>query len=240
MPEAGDAARDHNMKDVVLIADDETDVVDLVCSNLLAAGFQTLEAGDGPSALAMIRERRPSIAVLDVMMPGMTGLEILRTVKNSVDTARIPVVLLTARVSHTDRIVAFELGADDYVTKPFSPRELVLRIRGILRRIAGTAEETWLLETGGIRLDIARHEATARGRSVELTAIEFKLLAALMERPGRVQSRTALANAVWGIDHPIENRTVDTHVRRLREKLGSAADQIQTVRGFGYRIDAMR
>jgi two-component system, OmpR family, phosphate regulon response regulator PhoB len=225
------------MNSLVLIADDEADVLKLVSSHLTTAGFQALQAGDGTSALALIRERLPALAVLDVMMPGLSGLDVLRAMKNSAELASIPVVLLTARVSPTDRIVAFELGADDYVTKPFSPRELVLRVHGILRRSKGAAADTGRLVVGSLRLDADRHEVTAGGQRVDVTAVEFKLLSALMERSGRVQSRDALISTVWGDDQMIESRTVDTHLRRLREKLGPAGNQIRTVRGFGYRMD---
>jgi two-component system phosphate regulon response regulator PhoB len=227
----------YRVNSLVLIADDEVDVLNLVCTHLAAAGFQPLQADDGPSALALIRQRQPALAVLDLMMPGMSGLEVLRTMRNSADTAGIPVVLLTARASQTDRIVAFELGADDYVTKPFSPRELVLRVRGILRRAGASPADSGVMTAGSIRLDVHRHEVTVENQAVDVTAVEFKLLSALMERPGRVQTRDALLNAVWGVEHEIESRTVDTHLRRLRDKLGRAGEQIRTVRGFGYRMD---
>lgn len=222
---------------LILIADDEADVLKLVGSHLAAAGLRAIEADDGPSALAIIRERLPAVAVLDLMMPGMGGLDVLRAMKSEVETADIPVVILTGRASQTDRIVAFELGADDYVTKPFSPRELVLRVRGILKRTSAPTSNSGVMAAGDIRLDADRHEVTVSGRRVDVTAVEFRLLSALIERRGRVQSRDALINAVWGDDHLIETRTVDTHLRRLREKLGRASEQIRTVRGFGYRLD---
>lgn len=225
------------MNQQILIADDEVDMLNLVGTNLSGAGFIVHKAEDGPAAVAAARQRLPHLIVLDLMMPGMTGLEVCRVLKNDATTESIPIVLLTARGGEADRILAFELGADDYVTKPFSPRELVLRIRGILKRSTGMDPERAMLQAGDIRLDADRHEIYVRGRPVELTAIEFRLLATLMERRGRVQSRDSLLSAVWGVDRDIESRTVDTHLRRLREKLGSAGDQIRTVRGFGYRLD---
>jgi two-component system phosphate regulon response regulator PhoB len=227
------------VKERILVADDEEDVLDLVAMNLGSAGFQVLRSEDGTSALDVARKECPSLIVLDLMMPGMTGLEVCKALKHDDATAEIPIVLLTAKTAEIDRILAFELGADDYVTKPFSPRELVLRVKAILRRrmesIISTNEQT--LQAGRINLDLERHHVVVDGTQVELTAIEFKLLTTLMERRGRVQSREALLSTVWGMDREIEPRTVDTHLRRLREKLGQAGGQIHTVRGFGYRLD---
>jgi two-component system, OmpR family, phosphate regulon response regulator PhoB len=225
------------VKPVVLIADDEADVVSLVTTHLSSAGFQVIPAEDGNTALSVIRECHPALALLDLAMPGMSGLDVLRAVRNNAATAEMPVVFLTARGSPTDRIVAFELGADDYVTKPFSPRELVLRVRGILRRAPAPAVGGRILRVGSIRVDTERHELSVSGKPLDVTAVEFRMLLALMERPGRLQSRDALLDAVWGEDHEVECRTVDTHLRRLRDKLGAAGEQIKTVRGFGYRMD---
>ena len=231
--------RTRMVKERILVADDEEDVLELVAMNLVSAGFQVLRSEDGTSALDVARKECPSLIVLDLMMPGMTGLEVCKALKHDDATAEIPIVLLTAKTAEIDRILAFELGADDYVTKPFSPRELVLRVKAILRRrmesVASTDERS--LQAGRINLDLERHNVVVEGAQVELTAIEFKLLTALMERRGRVQSREALLSTVWGMDREIEPRTVDTHLRRLREKLGQAGDQIHTVRGFGYRLD---
>lgn len=224
------------MNRTILIADDEQDVLELVASHLKAAGFQVLRVDNGTDAVELARREKPALAVLDVMMPGLTGFEVCRTLKNNPITEPIPIVLLTARSSQIDRVLAFELGADDYVTKPFSPRELVLRIQGILRRRFAPPGSETLLQAGEITLDRERHEVTIRGRVVDLTAIEFKMLAALLERRDRVLSRDTLLESVWGADHDIEIRTIDTHMRRLREKLGRAGDRICTVRGFGYRL----
>jgi two-component system phosphate regulon response regulator PhoB len=176
--------------------------------------------------------------VLDLMLPGMSGLEDCRALKRETATASMPIIMLTARAEEVDRIVGFELGADDYITKPFSPRELVLRIQSILRRAkpaARTPEEDEL-KLGVIAIDRARCEVQVKKKRIDLTATELKLLTTLIERRGRVQSRDTLLNDVWGYESIIDTRTVDTHIRRLREKLGPAADYIETIRGFGYRM----
>ncbi len=224
------------MNPKVLVADDEPDVLNLVASNLRAAGFEAIKAEDGPSALAAARAHLPHLLVLDLMLPGMTGLEVCRILKSDPATAKIPIIMLTAKAEEVDRIVGLELGADDYVTKPFSPRELVLRVRSVLRRTAKTEEPGNYLVAGDIVIDRTRLQVTIKGKPLDLTATELKLLSLLIERRGRVQSRDALLNEVWGYESVIDTRTVDTHVRRLREKLGDAADLLETVRGFGYRI----
>jgi DNA-binding response OmpR family regulator len=226
------------MKQRILIADDEPDMLELVARNLSGAGFHVLRTEDGTAVVTAARKEAPALIVLDLMMPGMTGLEVCKTLKNDSTTAAIPIILLTARTTEVDRILAFELGADDYVTKPFSPRELVLRVQAILRRREfRAAPRTAYLTAGDIDVDLERHSVTVASQPIDLTAIEFKLLAALIERKGRVQSREALLGTVWGMERDIEPRTVDTHLRRLRDKLGRAGDQIHTVRGFGYRLD---
>lgn len=210
----------------------------MVSANLRSAGFEVLMAEDGAKALAAAREEKPSLLVLDLMLPGMSGLEVCRALKREPATAAMPIIMLTARAEEVDRIVGFELGADDYITKPFSPRELILRIQVILRRsrpAAGTPDEE-ALRLGMIAIDLARCEVQVKKKQIELTATELKLLTTLMERRGRVQSRDTLLNDVWGYESVIDTRTVDTHIRRLREKLGPAADYIETIRGFGYRM----
>ncbi len=224
------------MKAKVLVAEDEPDMLALIASNLRNGGYEVLSAEDGPSALAAARTENPALLVLDLMLPGMSGLEICRTLKGDPATARIPILMLTAKAEEIDRIVGLELGADDYLTKPFSPRELVLRIGNILRRAGRADEPASLLQAGPIMIDRERLRVTVEGEPVELTATEMKLLSLLVERRGRVQARDTLLNDVWGYEVAIDTRTVDTHVRRLREKLGSAADCIETVRGFGYRF----
>lgn len=220
----------------ILVADDEPDVLSLVALNLQRAGFDVLKAQDGEQALRLARDQLPSLMVLDVMMPGLNGLDVVKQLKQNAQTARIPVLLLTARADEVDRIVGFELGADDYVTKPFSPREIVLRVQSVLRRVEAPAETLEMLEVGAIKVDRVRHEVFISGVREEFTATEFKLLSVLMERCGRLQSREVLLNDVWGYESVIDTRTVDTHIRRLRDKLGAAAEMIDTVRGFGYRM----
>src|SRR5881275_838012 len=217
----------------LLIVEDESDVADLLALNLRKAGFRVSTAADGASGLQKAREDRPDFIVLDLMLPKMSGLEVCKILKNDTATSHIPILMLTAKAEEIDRIVGLEFGADDYVTKPFSPREILLRIRAILRR-GETANES--LTAGPIAIDPARHQVRINGKRVRLTSLEFKLLRALMQRRGRVQERDRLLNEVWGYESIIDTRTVDTHVRRLREKLGKAGDSIETVRGFGYRL----
>jgi two-component system phosphate regulon response regulator PhoB len=217
----------------ILIIEDESDVADLLTLNLRKGGFKVLTAADGASGLQKARDERPEFIVLDLMLPKMSGLEVCRILKGDMATAHIPILMLTAKAEEVDRIVGLEFGADDYVTKPFSPREVTLRIRAILRR--GEKPEE-MLQAGAISIDPARHEVRVNGKRVHLTSLEFKLLRMLIQRRGRVQDRDKLLNDVWGYESVIDTRTVDTHVRRLREKLGKAGDAIETVRGFGYRL----
>jgi two-component system phosphate regulon response regulator PhoB len=176
------------------------------------------------------------LIVLDLMLPGMDGIEICKRLKIEPKTAAIPILMLTAKAEEVDRVVGLELGAEDYVTKPFSPRELVLRVKSILRRAKGEPKAGEVLKYEEIIVDTAKHEASVKGKRLELTATEFKLLVTLMERRGRVQTRERLLSDVWDYSTDTDTRTIDTHVRRLREKLGKAADFIETVRGIGYRF----
>ena len=220
----------------ILIVEDEKDVVDLLTLNLRkAGGFAVSTATDGPAGLTRARSDKPDFIILDLMLPKMPGLEVCKLLKTDGATRHIPILMLTARADEIDRIVGLEFGADDYVTKPFSPREVILRIKAILRR--GASEETEdRLSAGPITIDPSRHEVFVNGKPVDLTSLEFKLLRTLMQRRGRVQERDRLLNEVWGYESVIDTRTVDTHVRRLREKLGKAGDIVETVRGFGYRV----
>ena len=224
------------MQHKILVVDDEADVIDMLGINLRSAGFQVVAVEDGAAALAKVRNEPPALIILDLMLPGMSGLEICKTLKGDIATRHIPIIMLTAKGEEVDKIVGFELGADDYVTKPFSPRELILRINRSLRRGKDKAPGVEKMTVGEIVLDHTRHEVLIKGQSIDLTATEFRLLALLMERRGRVQGRDRLLNDVWGYESVIDTRTVDTHVRRLREKLGSVANYIETVRGVGYRI----
>src|SRR5437868_9196233 len=217
----------------ILIIEDETDVADLLTLNLRKAGYRVSTAADGASGLQKARDDRSDFIILDLMLPKLSGLEVCRILKSDAATSHTPILMLTARAEEIDRIVGLEFGADDYVTKPFSPREIVLRIRAILRRWEKADES---LNAGPISIDPARHQVRVNGKQVHLTSLEFKLLRTLMQRRGRVQERDRLLNEVWGYEAVIDTRTVDTHVRRLREKLGKAGDTIETVRGFGYRL----
>ena|ERR1700677_337535 len=223
----------------ILVADDEADVLNLVSSNLKNAGFSVIKAHDGATALTKARENNPVLIVLDLMLPGMSGLEVCKTLKGDGVTSQIPIIMLTAKAEEIDRILGLELGADDYITKPFSPRELVLRVKSVVRRAGGTHnEKPDLMKIGDIVVDRLRFDVRVKDESLEMTPTEFKLLLILMERRGRVQSREVLLNDVWGYDSVLDTRTVDTHVARLREKLRRGKVSIETVRGFGYRITA--
>jgi two-component system phosphate regulon response regulator PhoB len=221
----------------VLLVDDERDLLSLVDFNLRAAGFETLLATTGEQALAHLRRRIPDLVLLDVMLPDLSGTEVCRRIKSDPRTRHVPVVMLTAKGEEVDRVVGFELGADDYVTKPFSVRELVLRVKAISRR-AGPARGTERPpETvGPIRVDVDAHRAFVDGAEIQLTPLEYRLLVTFMSRLGRVQSREQLLEDVWEMSAEVETRTVDTHVKRLREKLGSGRDLLETVRGVGYRL----
>lgn len=219
----------------ILIVEDERDVVDLLTLNLRkAGGFIVSTASDGVAGLNKARTEKPAFIILDLMLPKMPGLELCKILKSDSATRHIPIMMLTAKAEEIDRIVGLEFGADDYVTKPFSPREVILRIQAILRR--GDTKEGEHLSAGSITIDPARHQVSVGGKRINLTSIEFKLLRTLIQRRGRVQERDRLLNEVWGYESIIDTRTVDTHVRRLREKLGKAGDVIETVRGFGYRL----
>jgi two-component system, OmpR family, phosphate regulon response regulator PhoB len=224
------------MSEKILIVEDEVDVAELLAHHLKKAGFVVEMVTNGRVALASIRNQPPTLVVLDLMLPEMSGLDLCRAIRSDPRTKEMAVVMLSARTEEIDRVLGFELGADDYVVKPFSPREFVLRIQAILRRRAASPHDHDCLQVGEILLDRSRHEVKAANRVVECTATEFKLLRLLMEREGRVQGRDRLLSDVWGYDSIIDTRTVDTHMRRLRDKLGSCGRYIETVRGFGYRL----
>ncbi|MEW6431807.1 MAG: response regulator [Myxococcota bacterium] len=219
----------------VLIVDDEADLASLVEFNLKQAGLETAIASTGEKALALAKARVPDVVLLDLLLPDVSGKEVCRRLRADPKTKDVPIVMLTARGEEDDRVEGFEVGADDYVTKPFSPRELVLRLRARLRR-AATAERSERLRLGELEIDLGAHRAYVGAQEVELTALEFKLLHHLMARAGRVQSREQLLADVWGVTSPLETRTVDTHVMRLREKLGEVRHYLETVRGVGYRM----
>ncbi len=223
----------------ILVVDDEPDICALVAYHLAKAGFRVSTAGTGDEALKIVREHEPSLVVLDLMLPGLSGYEVLDRLRAEPNTRDVPVLMLTARREEEDRIRGLSLGADDYQTKPFSPQELVLRVAAILRRTRAlhSASSGDVLTIGPLRIERAAHRVTLSDDEIDLTLTEYKLLLTLAERRGRVQSRTHLLQTVWDAAPDIQTRTVDMHVQRLRSKLGAAGALIETVRGFGYRLD---
>lgn len=226
------------MQDTVLVIEDEADVVDLLRYNLNRAGFTVLIASNGVQGLEMARKSRPDVIVLDLMLPKLTGQELCKALKSDPDTEGLPIVMLTAKSEPAERVQGLELGADDYVTKPFSPRELVLRVQALLRRLRSSGKSD-LIELDSFSVDKHAFEIRLDGKRLDLTTTEFKLLAILIERRGRTQSREKLLFDVWGYQNAIDTRTVDTHMRRLREKLSAHANRLETVRGEGYRFQAV-
>ena len=220
----------------ILVVDDEPDALELVRFNLKQAGFEVCTAADGEEALKQARLALPDVILLDIMLPEVDGLEVCKILRRDSATAAIPIIMLTAKAAEIDRVLGLELGADDYVTKPFSPRELVLRIKAILRRGKAPDAKAEHFQLGELMIDVGRHEVRFQRQPIDLTATEFKLLTVLVQRRGRVQSREKLLQDVWEYDNLIDTRTVDTHVRRLRDKLGGASEYLETVRGVGYRI----
>jgi two-component system phosphate regulon response regulator PhoB len=222
----------------ILVVDDEADIVALVAYHLVKAGYRVSTASTGPDALAAARQERPALVVLDLMLPGASGYDVLEQLRSQPATRDIAVLMLTARREEPDRIRGLSLGADDYLTKPFSPQELVLRVGAILRRLGASGGPADILAVGPITIDRAEHRVSSDGRLVDLTPTEYKLLLILAERRGRVQSRAHLLETVWDAAPDIQTRTVDMHVQRLRTKLGEAGELIETVRGFGYRLQS--
>ncbi|MBC7844287.1 MAG: response regulator [Gemmatimonadaceae bacterium] len=226
-----------HIQERILVVDDEPDIVALVAYHLAKTNYRVSTASNGTDALSIARQERPSLLVLDLMLPGMSGFDVLEHIRAEESTRHIAVLMLTARKEEQDRIRGLSLGADDYLTKPFSPQELVLRVGAILRRTSGSSETPAdLLQIGAIRIDRAAHRVAVENDEVELTPTEYKLLITLAERRGRVQARGHLLETVWEAAPDIQTRTVDMHIQRLRTKLGEAGDLIETVRGFGYRM----
>ena len=226
---------DSNNK-LILVVDDEPDAVELIGYNLKEANFRVITAENGETALQKTRQQTPNLIVLDVSLPTIDGMEVCKMLRKSETTADIPIIMVTAKTGEIDRVLGLELGADDYLTKPFSPRELVLRIKNLLKRRLPSNRKTEVLRFDGLTIDIPRHTVRTGKRKVDLTPTEFKLLALLAERKGRVQTRERLLQDVWEYNSLIDTRTVDTHMRRLREKLAGAARYLNTVRGIGYRF----
>jgi two-component system phosphate regulon response regulator PhoB len=224
------------VKSKILVVDDEPDALELIGFNLKNAGYEVFTAEDGNSALKKARAQKPDLILLDLMIPEVDGLEVCKILRRDDATSKIPIIMVTAKAAELDRVLGLELGANDYVTKPFSPRELVLRVKNLLQRAAPTEEKHDLYHVGELSIDVPRHVVTVARKPVDLTATEFKLLTTLLERKGRVQSREKLLQDVWHYDSIIDTRTVDTHMRRLRDKLGKASRFLDTVRGVGYRF----
>ncbi len=224
------------MKPKILVVDDEPDALEVLGFKLKEAGYLPIFAKDGARAITVVRDERPALIVLDLMLPEVDGLEVCKILRRDLATSMIPIIMLTAKAAEMDRVIGLELGADDYVTKPFSPRELVLRIKKLLARVKASDEPVAQLRFDELEIDVPRHAVTISGQPLVLTATEFKLLELLARRRGRVQTRDRLLQDVWGYDNPIESRTVDTHMRRLREKLGETARFLETIRGVGYRF----
>ncbi|HOP40658.1 MAG TPA: response regulator [Geobacteraceae bacterium] len=221
----------------ILVIEDERDLLDLVAFNLEREGYRVLTALDGRDGLETAKTHLPDLIVLDLMLPGIMGTDICKILKNNEKTESIPIIMLTAKGEEIDRVVGFEVGADDYVVKPFSNRELMLRIRAVLRRSEPELKEEKIITVGLITIDTGRHVVTADDEEIILTTTEYKLLLNLAERRGRVQNRDLLLKNVWGYNYVGDTRTVDTHITRLRTKLGRAGDIIKTVRGFGYKME---
>jgi two-component system, OmpR family, phosphate regulon response regulator PhoB len=223
----------------ILIIEDEKDLADLLAFNLEKEGFQPVCAYDGTGGLAAARAERPDLIILDLMLPGMMGTDICRELRRDSVMKGVSILMLTARSEEIDRVVGFEVGADDYLAKPFSMRELILRVKAVLRRsTVGDTAPKGLIAIGCIAIDSERHAVICDGRPADLTSTEYRLLSYLAARPNRVVSRELLLQQVWGYNYLGDTRTVDTHITRLRSKLGAAGDQIKTVRGFGYKIEA--
>jgi two-component system alkaline phosphatase synthesis response regulator PhoP len=232
----GNIIINRNMSEI-LIVDDEKDIVEAVEYNLKKEGFKVFKAFDGINGLRIARDKVPDLIILDLMLPGVSGLDICKTLKNEPKTSNTPIIMLTAKTEEVDKVLGLELGADDYITKPFSIRELIARIKTIMKRY-GKKEKVFkpIIKLTDLEIDIERHEVKVKNKPVELTAKEFELLRYLAENKGRVFSRERLLDVVWGIEVAIETRTVDVHIRRLREKLGKAGEIIKTLRGVGYKI----
>ena len=221
----------------VVIIEDEKDLAELLAFNLQREGWQTAISLDGKEGLELVTADPPDLVILDLMLPGLTGVEVCRQLRRQENTALTPVIMLTAKGEEIDRVVGFEVGADDYMVKPFSTRELLLRIKAVMRRFVAPEQSAELIRIGSINIDPERHLVTVAGEEITLTMTEFKLLATLAGRRGRTQSRERLLQDVWGYSSEADTRTVDTHITRLRSKLGDAGAIIRTVRGYGYKLE---
>lgn len=223
-------------KGMILVIDDEEDLIELVRYNLNKEGFEVAGASDGESGLVQAKRNKPDVVIIDLMLPGIDGLEVCRALRAGSETSHIPLIMLTAKGSESDRVVGLELGADDYITKPFSPRELTARIKALLRRTRGFRQNRSLIRRGEISIDLNSHEVSCQGSAVELTATEYRLLQFMASHPGHVFSRNAIIENVLGRDVAVLDRTIDVHMMSLRRKLGICGQWIETIRGFGYKF----
>ena len=221
----------------IFIVEDEPDIRETLAYNLSQEGFKAEEFSDAESCLEKINKKAPDLLILDLMLPGMSGLDLCKEIRANKSLSNLAIIMLTAKGEEIDRIIGFELGADDYVTKPFSVRELILRVKVILKKQTEALEHIEEVEFGAIKINLDAHEVSINDDEINLTALEFKLLKHLVQRRGRVQTRDQLLGDVWGYSSEVTTRTVDTHIKRLREKLGSVGDYIQTIRGVGYRLN---
>ncbi|MEK6656585.1 MAG: response regulator transcription factor [Nitrospirota bacterium] len=224
------------MSKKILLIEDDKDIINLVKHYLEKEGYRTFEAADGVKGLDILKKEKVDLAILDIMLPELNGIDVLKRIKGDAKTANIPVIMLTAKGEETDKIVGLELGADDYITKPFSPKELVARVKALLRRAEKPVEKTDTLKYGELIMDISKHEVKVKGKEIELTAKEFGLLEELLRNKGRVLTRDTLLNNVWGYDYFGNTRTVDVHIRRLREKIPLLEKSIITVKQLGYKL----
>ncbi|MEK6678494.1 MAG: response regulator transcription factor [Nitrospirota bacterium] len=224
------------MSKKILLIEDDKDIINLVKHYLEKEGYRTFEAADGVKGLDILKKEKVDLAILDIMLPELNGIDVLKRIKGDAKTANIPVIMLTAKGEETDKIVGLELGADDYITKPFSPKELVARVKALLRRVEKPVEKTDTLKYGELIMDISKHEVKVKGKEIELTAKEFGLLEELLRNKGRVLTRDTLLNNVWGYDYFGNTRTVDVHIRRLREKIPLLEKSIITVKQLGYKL----
>lgn len=224
------------MSQKIYIVEDEPDIRETLKYNFSNEGFKVSTAPDGEEALSNIKKVLPDVLILDLMLPGVSGLDVCKSIRADDDIRDMSIIMLTAKGEEIDRVIGFELGADDYVTKPFSVRELILRVKVLLKKQRESLVENKLVTFGPIRIDLDAHELKINDKEIVLTALEFKLLQHLVKRKGRVQTREQLLGDVWGYSAEVTTRTVDTHIKRLREKLGNTSDYIQTIRGVGYRF----
>ena len=224
------------MSQKIYIVEDEPDIRETLKYNFSNEGFEVFTAPDGEEALSNIKKVLPDVLILDLMLPGVSGLDVCKSIRTDDDIRDMSIIMLTAKGEEIDRVIGFELGADDYVTKPFSVRELILRVKVLLKKQRESLVENKLVTFGPIRIDLDAHELKINDKEIVLTALEFKLLQHLVKRKGRVQTREQLLGDVWGYSAEVTTRTVDTHIKRLREKLGNTSDYIQTIRGVGYRF----